>query len=227
VGSFGKNNMKIRILAAISLCLLILCSQCLAEDTDYFDWKGLKSYAAKNYTDSIAYFDIAIRQDPTYIDAWLHKGDAQMAMKDYNASIAAAKTTELDNNKANWLREGNLLQTQELYPEAITKFEGALTVDPAYKDALYKKGFMLMALNNLTDAEKQFDEALQIDPNFKQAYVAKGVILEADGKYLEAKQAYDKALEIDPAYAQALAYKMHVLLILKKQEEAMKIFVKI
>ena len=44
---------------------------------------------------------------------------------------------------------------------------------------------------------------------------------------MEAQKAYDKALEIDPAYAQALAYKMHVLLMLKRPEEAMKIFVKI
>jgi tetratricopeptide (TPR) repeat protein len=86
---------------------------------------------------------------------------------------------------------------------------------------------MLMALSNLPEAAKQFDQTLQADPNFKQAYVAKGVILEANGKYVEAEQAYDKALEIDPVYAQALAYKMHVLLVLKKPDEAMQIFVKI
>jgi tetratricopeptide (TPR) repeat protein len=246
----------------VLVCIFLLSAICLAEETEYFDWKGSKLYAAKNYTGAQIYFEKAVSQDPAYIDAWIHKGDTQRALKEYNASIdsykaalkidsqkavawsgiteaytamkdltnasiAAAKTTELDNNKANWLREGNLLQTQEMYQEAVTKFEGALNVDPAYKDALYKKGFMLMALNNLTDAEKQFDEALQVDPNFKQAYVAKGIILEADGKYLEAQKAYEKALEIDPAYAQALTYKMHVLLMLKKQEEAMKIFVKI
>ena len=46
-------------------------------------------------------------------------------------------------------------------------------------------------------------------------------------QYVEAQQAYDKALEIDPAYAQALAYRMHILLALKKPQEAMKIFVKL
>ncbi|HPS92084.1 MAG TPA: tetratricopeptide repeat protein [Methanothrix sp.] len=250
-----------KILGAF-LCIFLLSAICLAEETEYFDWKGNKLSGEKNYTGALIYFDKALRQEPGYIDAWIHKGDAQRALKEYNASIdsyrgalkidsqkaaawsgitedytalkdftnasiAAAKTTELDNSKANWLREGNLMQTQEKYQEAVVKYEEALTVDPAYKDALYKKGVMLMALNNLTDAAKQFDQALQADPNFKQAYVAKGVILEADGKFLEAQKAYDKALEIDPAYAQALAYKMHVLLMLRKQEEAMKIFVKI
>jgi len=66
-----------------------------------------------------------------------------------------------------------------------------------------------------------------IDPKFKQAYVAKGMALEAAGKYSEAQQAYDAALQIDPAYAQALIGKMHVLLALKKSQEAMEIFVKL
>ncbi len=245
----------------VLVCIFLLSAICVAEETEYFDWKGNKLSGEKNYTGALIYFDKAIRQEPGYIDAWIHKGDTQRALKEYNASIdsyrgalkidsqkavawsgiteaysamkdftnasiAAAKATEIDNSKANWLREGNLLQTQEMYQEAVAKYDGALTVDPTYKDALYKKGFMLMALNNLTEAEDQFDEALQIDPNFKQAHVAKGLILEADGKYLEAKQAYDRALEIDPVYAQALAYKMHVLLMLKRPEEAMKIFVK-
>jgi tetratricopeptide (TPR) repeat protein len=51
--------------------------------------------------------------------------------------------------------------------------------------------------------------------------------MEAVGKYAEAQQAYDDALQIDPAYAQALIGKMHVLLALKKPQEAMQIFVKI
>ena len=70
-------------------------------ETDYFDWKGLKSLAAKNYTESIAYFDQAIKMDPTYIDAWLHKGDAQRAMKDYNASLQSYEGALQANNKTN------------------------------------------------------------------------------------------------------------------------------
>ena len=165
----------------ILVCVFLLSAICMAEETEYFDWKGSKLYASKNYTGALPYFEKAISQEPGYIDAWVHKGDTQRALKEYNeslasynralqidskkaaawsgitetytamkdyanATIAAAKTTELDNSKGNWLREGNLLQTQEMYQEAVTKYEGALTVDPVYKDALYKKGVMLMTL---------------------------------------------------------------------------------
>jgi tetratricopeptide (TPR) repeat protein len=88
-------------MVAILLCLIILCPLCLAEETDYYDWKGLKSFAAKNYTESIVYFDMAIKQDPTYIDAWLHKGDTQRILKDFNGSIASYNAAlQIDGKKA-------------------------------------------------------------------------------------------------------------------------------
>jgi tetratricopeptide (TPR) repeat protein len=139
----------------ILVCVFLLSAICMAEETEYFDWKGSKLYASKNYTDALVYFEKALSQDPSYIDAWIHKGDTQRVLKDYNGSLAsynaalqidnkkavvwsgitetytalkdlpnatmaAAKATELDNSKGNWLKEGNLLQTQEMYQEAVT-----------------------------------------------------------------------------------------------------------
>ena len=72
----------------------------MAEETEYFDWKGSKLYAAKNYTESLAYFDKAVTQEPGYIDAWVHKGDAQRALKDYNGSLASYNAAlQIDGKK--------------------------------------------------------------------------------------------------------------------------------
>jgi tetratricopeptide (TPR) repeat protein len=171
----------------VLVCVFLLTAICVAEETEYFDWKGSKLYATKNYTDSLTYFNKAITQDPGYIDAWVHKGDTEKALKDYNvsiqsynsalqidgkkvaawsgitedyaamksyanASIAAAKATEFDNKtKANWLREGNLLQLRGMYNESTAKYDGALALDPQYKDALYKKGVSLMVLGRYAE----------------------------------------------------------------------------
>jgi tetratricopeptide (TPR) repeat protein len=59
----------------------------MAEETEYFDWKGNKLYTGKNYTGALAYFDKAVSQDPNYIDAWIHRGDTLKAMKSWNESI--------------------------------------------------------------------------------------------------------------------------------------------
>lgn len=246
----------------IAICLFMLTTVCIAEETAYFDWRGNQLYASRNYTDALGYFDKAISQEPTYIDAWIHKGDTQKAMKDYNGSIesysaalkldenktvawsgivndyialknyanasaAAAKITQVDNKSANWYREGDLLQMQGLYSEAIAKYDGALSLDPKNKNAMYKKGISLMATGNIAQATPLFSQVIEIDPNYKQAYNAQGVALEASGNYIEAQKAYDKALVLDPNNAQFLNNKMHILLALKKQSEAMQIFVKL
>ena len=75
------------IASIVLLSIIMICTLCMAEEADYYDWKGLKSCSAKNYSGSIAYFDQSIEMDPTYIDAWVHKGDALKAMKDYNGSV--------------------------------------------------------------------------------------------------------------------------------------------
>ena len=210
----------------ILVCIFLLSAICLAEETEYFDWKGNKLFAARNYTDALVYYEKAISQEPGYIDAWIHKGDTQRALKDYNgsiasynsalqidgkkaaawsgiteaytsmldyvnASIAANKTTALDNNKGNWLREGALFRARGMHAEASAKYDGALALDPKYREALYWKAATLMVLNKVSEAIPFLDRAIEVDPNYKQAYFAKGVALEANGKTAEAQQAYD------------------------------------
>ena len=104
--------------------------------------KGDTLRVLKDYNGSLQSYNKALEIDGNNVAAWSGITEDFTALKDYaNASIAAAKATELDNKtKANWLREGNLLQLQGLYQEAVAKYDGALTLDPLYKDALYKKG---------------------------------------------------------------------------------------
>ena len=48
----------------ILVCVFLLSAICMAEETEYFDWKGSKLYASKNYTDALVYFEKALSQDP-------------------------------------------------------------------------------------------------------------------------------------------------------------------
>jgi superkiller protein 3 len=200
VESFGKNDMKIGILAAISLCLLILCTQCLAEETDYFDWKGLKSYAAKNYTDSIAYFDIAIRQDPTYIDAWLHKGDAQMAMKDYNASLQSYEgALQVRNNTtAAWsgiIKAYIAMNDNRKAAEAAAKVTEIL---PNKKENWQQEGNLWQMNGDYGKAAAKYDGALNLDPKYVDALYRKALSLMALGNNSEAISLLNQVLVIDP-----------------------------
>jgi predicted Zn-dependent protease len=102
-----------------------------------------------------------------------------------------------------------------------------LKLDAKCKDALYGKALSLVAAGSTREAASALDRLLALDPKHKSAYDLKGQIQESQGKYVEALASYNKALELDPKYSIALNNKMHILLALKKEKDAMDIFLKI
>ena len=73
-------------------------------------------------------------------------------------------------------------------------------------------------------AIEQFNSVLTLDPKYKQAYNGRGLSYAAEGDYDRALSSYERALVIDPKFAQAKNNKMHSLLALKRQSEAIDIF---
>jgi len=65
------------------------------------------------------------------------------------------------------------------------------------------------------------------DPIFKNACNALGLALEADGRYQEGLEAYSRSLEIDPKWNQPLINKIHAFWALGKNDEAVKILVRV
>ena len=191
--------MKI-VIVALSLCLIILCSLCLAEETDYYDWKGLKSFAAKNYSESIAYFDIAIKQDPTYIDAWLHKGDAQRAMKDYNASLQSYKgALQVKNNtKAAWSGMIETYIALNNYQQAAESAIKVTEIEPNRKENWQKEGNLLQMHGDYESALAKYDGALNLDRNYVDALYRKALSRMAQGNNSDAMSLLDQVLAKDP-----------------------------
>ena len=205
-------------------------SSSAASDVYKRQHKGDAQRALKDYNGSLLSYSQALQLNSSKKAAWSGKIEAYAALQDYaSASAFAAKLSELyPKDKANWYKEGQLLQLQGRFEEAIPKFDSAINLDPKYKDALYRKALSLLASNDTTtQAIELLDQVVLQDPNYKAAYNAKGHALEFQGKYSEALASYERALQIDPKYNQALINKMHALLALGRQREAIDIFQKI
>lgn len=192
-------------MVAILLCLIILCPLCLAEETDYYDWKGLKSFAAKNYTESIVYFDRAIKQDPTYIDAWLHKGDAQRAMKDYNASLQSYNgALQIKNRtKAAWSGMIEAYVALNSFSKAANAAAKVTEIEPNRKENWLKEGNLLQMQGDYENAGIKYERALDLDARFTDALYRKALSLMALGNGSGAMSLLDKVLAIDPKYKAA------------------------
>ena len=187
---------------AISLSLMILCSLCLAEETDYYDWKGLKSYAAKDYSASIGYFDTAIKQDPDYIDAWVHKGDAQRAAKDYNGSLESYNgALQIKNDsKSAWSGMIEAYIALNRYQEASEAAAVITEIEPKRKENWLKEGNLWQMQGDYERAAEKYDQALELDRNYPDALYRKAVSLLALENNSGAMSLLDRIIEVDPKH---------------------------
>jgi tetratricopeptide (TPR) repeat protein len=99
-------------------------------------------------------------------------------------------------------RAGNL-------PKAIAKFEKAIRIGPAYRDAHLNLGVLYARAGRTADARGEFQKALDIGPPAAPLYTGLAITSLALRQYREAGTFARKALELDPASSsaqQALGY---------------------
>lgn len=211
--------MKIFILISI---FFLLASFCSAEETSYFDWKGLKEYTAKNYSKSLNFFDMAIAQDPSYIDAWIHKGDALRALKDYNASIEHYLQALQRKDDSSAALSGLVEAYAALFDyEKASQAASRLTeIEPGRKDYWLKEGNMLQMLGSYAEASARYDRALEIDYRYKDALYRKGLSLLALGDSSGALQLFERVTALDPGYKLAYNAKGLALQAIGRDDEA-------
>jgi len=189
----------------VALFLLALSAACSAYETEYFDWKGLQLYASRNYTDAIAYFDQATNQDPQYVDGWVHKADAQRAMRDYNGSLLNySRALDIDRNKTTAL--SGMVEAYTALKEYANASRAAARLTelgPKNKGNWLREGNLLQMQGLYNDSRTKYEGALALDAKYRDAVYGEGISFMALGDDARALELFDQVLEIDPNYKQA------------------------
>ena len=81
--------------------------------------------------------------------------------------------------------------------KALKIFDDILKIEPENINVINGKGFALIKLNKLEEAEKYFNKSLDIEKN-SSALINKGIIAKNKKKYDQSLIYYDLAIEIDP-----------------------------
>ncbi len=154
----------------------------------------------------IILYNQSVIQNASYTDAWVHRGDAQRALKYYNGSVESySKAVMLDkNNTAAWsglLADYNALKD---YSNAYTAANKTtmLIATPKASNWL-TEGNLLQQLGRYNEPVERYNRAIALDPQNKDAFYRQGVSLIAAGESAMAAQDFDQVLKIDPAYKQA------------------------
>jgi tetratricopeptide (TPR) repeat protein len=153
---------------------------------------GFAQTSKKNYPEAEAAYKKAIELKADYADAYNGLATVYNAMRKFDeASAASAKAVELSGGAAGapgaaagagggnadaMYNQGVILWNAGKIPDAKTKFEEAVKINPGHAEAHYQLGLALLNEGKMAEALAHFEENVKLAPEGPHAAQAKQMI---------------------------------------------------
>jgi Flp pilus assembly protein TadD len=166
---------------------------------------GLRLLWAEEYEKALPYFEMAVKKNPRYAEAYYYIGHCNAGLGRYTEAIDAFThpiRIKPDDAKAH----GNLgvvYGKLGRYTEAIDALTQAIRIEPDDAMAHYNLGLTYGKLGRYTEAIDAFTQAIRIKPDFAMAHYNLGLAYGKLRRYTEAIDANKQAIRIKPDYAEA------------------------
>jgi tetratricopeptide (TPR) repeat protein len=122
------------------------------------------------------------------------------------------------------LHQANEQMSQGRDQDALETIDRAVTISPAYADALALRGEILMSHKRYDQALESLDRALKLNPSQAYAARARGRLFILRKQYHAALEDLNHSLALYPNDAVALAARGHVFMMWNRYEEAFQDF---
>lgn len=154
--------------------------------------------------DALLYFQKAVENDPSIVDAWINLGQINAKLKNpiaaqyFESAVEAnPKSVEALHAKADFLREENKLG------DAISAYRKVIKVDPQYDPAFFNMGLIYLDLDSIDKARENFQVVIKVNPTHVKGYYYLGVVYELSGDKENARKCYEQVLKFDPDFENA------------------------
>jgi len=142
------------------------------KDTDHLDFqvrdlykKGVNYMSNDKLSDAIRSFELALRLDPKYVEAWIKKGYSHFHLRDYSFAISSydmALNIDPDNHEA-WNLKGLAYYKMNNYTKAIECCTKALDANPSDGLVWYNYACYLTLDGKIDDGMEALKRAIEID----------------------------------------------------------------
>lgn len=144
-------------------------------------------------------FQTAVELDAGLTDAWIIMGEM---MAEEDLPLARKFYENAERSAPDQLRplhaHALFLHQNELWEEALAKYQQAHETDPTASETFYNAGLLYLELDSLDAAQDMFDIAIGNDPVYAKAYYYRGMAAEWQENWDAAIADYERAQEIDP-----------------------------
>lgn len=135
-----------------------------------------------------------------------------------------SKSSSLDLDVNDFVREGDALFFARRYPEAIFAYDQAINKTVVDTENLFAawhgKTKSLRRLKKYAEALDASDKAMALKPNDSLMWFERAYLLHIQGQYTEALEIYDRVIADEPGFYRARNHRGYVLLKLHRYEEA-------
>src|ERR687883_2014454 len=155
--------------------------------------KGVNYMSNEKFLDAIRSFDLALRLDPQYVDAWIKRGYAHFHLGEYTVAIASYdKALEVDlNNAEAWNLKGLAYYKMKNYEKAIECCEKSVDINPNEGMAWYNKACYLTLSGRIDDGLDALKRSIEIDISN-----AKKAVRDRDFENARAEEGFRRIVEV-------------------------------
>lgn len=155
--------------------------------------KGINSMSNEKFEDAIRSFELALRLDQKYVDAWIKKGYAHFHLGEYKSAISAYdRALEIDiNNVEPWNLKGLAYYRLKNYDKAIAACEKAIDVNPNDAMVWYNYACYLVLSGRIEEGLEGLKRSIEIDINY-----AKKSVRDRDFESARAEEGFRRIIEV-------------------------------
>jgi tetratricopeptide (TPR) repeat protein len=172
----------------------------VANGTDHLDFqvrdlykKGVNYMSNDKLSDAIRSFELALRLDPNYVEAWIKKGYSHFHLRDYSFAISSydmALNIDPDNHEA-WNLKGLAYYKMNNYTKAIECCTKALDSNPSDGLVWYNYACYLTLDGKIDDGMEALKRAIEIDISH-----AKKAVRDKDFENARAEEGFMRIIEV-------------------------------
>ena len=181
----------------------------LPERHDVQAFAGMVALSAGRHRDSIAFYQRAVRLNPSFADAYYNLGNALRSDGQIEEAVDAfRRATEARPDFAQAFNNlGSVLQTLDRFSEAEAAFAKACALDRSIAESQRNHGMVLEQLGRLEEAVAAFRRAVELRPDWSTAYTNLAWALQKLGESAAVVEICDAWNRLDPGNVEALSVK--------------------
>lgn len=166
---------------------------------------GVSLMLTKKYAKAISDFELAIREDPKFAEAYFNIGYCHDELGEHQKAVGAFKKAiqlKPDFFEAHY-NLGIAYDELKQFHESIIAYNRAAELKPDSFEAFFNLGVALGKVDRHQEAVNAFKEAIRISPDDAEAHLNLGIAYGHLNLYREALEALKQAIRINPDDPQA------------------------